>query len=105
VTLVEVYDPATGQFSDFGQLMDGRGFNAVVELNNGKYLVVGGKRQSGLAAYTTEIFDPVTRTSDAGPEMNQLRIRATATKLLNGEVLIVGGNNSAAPVLPVELFE
>jgi phosphatidylserine/phosphatidylglycerophosphate/cardiolipin synthase-like enzyme len=105
VTLVEVYDPATGQFSDFGRLMDGRGFNALVELNNGKYLVVGGKRQSGLAAYTTEIFDPVTRTSDAGPEMNQLRIRATATKLLNGEVLIVGGNNSAAPVLPVELFE
>jgi large repetitive protein len=105
VTTVEIYDPATGQFSDFGQLIDGRGFHALVALNNGKYLVAGGKTQSSYPAYTTEIFDPMTRTSSAGPDMTDQRIRATATKLLNGEVLIVGGNNSAQPVQPVEIYK
>lgn len=104
VTTVEVFDPATGQFSDFGHLIDGRGFHALVALNNGKFLLVGGKKQSDYPAYTTEIFDPVTQTSSPGPDMAQQRIRPTATKLLNGEVLIVGGNNSAVPVTPVEIF-
>lgn len=105
VTTVEVYDSATGQFSDFGQLIDGRGFHALVALNNGKLLLAGGKKQSDYPAYTTEIFDPVTRSSTPGPDMSSQRIRPTATKLLNGEVLIVGGNNSAAPVLPVDIFK
>lgn len=105
VTTIEIYDPTTGQFNDFAQLIDGRGFNSLAVLNNGKLLVVGGKKQSGQVAYTAEIFDPLTRTSIPGPEMTQLRIRATATKLLSGEVLIVGGNNSAVPVTPAEIFE
>jgi hypothetical protein len=37
--------------------------------------------------------------------MNDWRIRATAVKLNSGEVLIVGGNNSGGPVVPVDLFE
>lgn len=104
VTTVEVYDPERGQFSDFGQLIDGRGFHALVFLNNGNFLLVGGKKQSDYPAYTTEIFDPVIRRSSPGPDMTQQRIRPTATKLPNGEVLIVGGNSSAAPVNPVEIF-
>jgi hypothetical protein len=47
----------------------------------------------------------MTRTSSAGPDMTDQRIRATATKLLNGEVLIVGGNNSAQPVQPAEIYK
>lgn len=104
VRTVEVYDPAIGQFSDFGQLIDGRGFHALVALNNGKFLLVGGKKQSDYPAYTTELFDPVARNSSPGPEMTYQRIMPTATKLLNGEVLIVGGNNSAVPVTPAEIF-
>ena len=104
VATMEIYDPSTGLFSDFGQLADGRGFNALVVLNNGKLLVIGGKKESGAVSFTTEIVDPILRTSVPGPDMSQPRVHPTATRLLTGEVLVVGGNNSAQPVLPAEIF-
>ena len=105
VRTAEVYDPALGQFSVFGFTSLGRGFHALVPLNNGKYLLAGGNGQNELPTSTTEIFDPVTRTSTEGPEMSEYRIRATALRLQSGEVLIVGGNNSGGPAKPVDLFQ
>lgn len=77
----------------------------MVALNNGKYLLAGGYSQNESPMSTTETFDPVTRTSTAGPELSDYRVRATVVKLHSGEVLIVGGNNSAVPVKPVDLFQ
>jgi hypothetical protein len=45
-------------------------------------------------------WDPATGTSAPGPEMSDWRFRAAAVVLLSGEVLVVGGNNSGAPVPP-----
>jgi hypothetical protein len=105
VRTAEVCDPALGQFSVFGFTSLGRGFHALVPLNNGKYLLAGGNGQNGLPTSTTEIFDPVTRTSTEGPEMSEYRIRATTLRLQSGEVLIVRGNNSGGPAKPVDLFQ
>ncbi|MCU1285175.1 MAG: Kelch motif protein [Acidobacteriales bacterium] len=105
VTAAEVYNPATGTFAPFGNIIFGRGFHALARLNSGKYLLAGGYNENGSPSPTTEIFDPETGTSTAGPDMSDWRIRAAAVKLKTGEVLIVGGNNSGGPVLPVDLYK
>jgi hypothetical protein len=104
VTTAEIWDPATGEFTAFGSLADGRGFHAAVELNDGTFLLVGGNRNEGLPSSTTELFDPATGASTPGPTMSDWRVRATATRLPSGEVLVVGGNNSGGAVEPVDLF-
>jgi hypothetical protein len=105
VTTAEVYNPATGTFAPFGNIIFGRGFHALAKLNSGKYLLAGGNNENGSPSPTTEIFDPETGTSTAGPEMNDWRIRAAAVKLKTGEVLIIGGNNSGGPVFPIDLYK
>jgi hypothetical protein len=105
VTSAEVYNPATGTFAPFGHTIFGRGFHALAKLNNGKYLLAGGYNENGSPSPTTEIFDPETATSTAGPDMNDWRIRAAAVKLKTGEVLIVGGNNSGGPVPLIDLYK
>lgn len=101
---VEVYDPATGTFSTFGFLKDGRGFHALAELHDGRFLIAGGNENSSQPMYTTEILDPQTRTSVKGPDMRDYRVGARAVKLQGGEVLIVGGYNSGAPSPLLDLF-
>lgn len=104
VTTAEVWDPATGRFTPHGATRDGRSLHALARLDDGTFLVVGGRNQNGSPTGTTEIFDAARGTSIAGPEMNDWRIRATATRLPGGEVLIVGGHNSGQPVVAVDLF-
>jgi hypothetical protein len=105
VQTAEVYDPGTGKFRFLGYTALGRGLRAITLLNNGRYLLAGGYNQNDSPTETTEFFYTVARASAPGPDMNDWRIRATAVKLNNGEVLIVGGNNSGGPVVPVDLFE
>jgi hypothetical protein len=104
VTAVEVYDPATGTFSVAGATFMGRSFGALAPLANGRFLLAGGYNQNGHPTGTSEIWDPTTGTSAPGPEMSDWRFRAVAVVLLSGEVLVVGGNNSGAPVVPVDLY-
>lgn len=103
VTAVEVFDPASETFSVLGATLMGRSYHALVQLNNGNYLLAGGLNQNGSPTASSEVFDPNSGSSP-GPEMTDWRIRAAAVKLRTGEVLVVGGNNSGAAVLPVDLF-
>jgi len=56
------------------------------------------------AATHTEIFDPASGTSVEGPLMWDYHISGTATKLLNGEVLILGGSIGNQASATAELF-
>lgn len=105
VQTAEVYDPTTGEFHFLGYTALGRGLHALVQLNNGRYLLVGGYNQNDSPTGTTEFFDAAARDAMPGPDMNDWRIRATAVQLKSGEVLIVGGNNSGGPVAPVDLLD
>ncbi|HET6436573.1 MAG TPA: kelch repeat-containing protein [Anaeromyxobacter sp.] len=104
VTLAESWDPTTGEFSPAGATLEGRSFAAVAELLDRTVLLAGGWDRYDSPVATTEIFDPGSGASASGPEGSDWRQRATATMLRTGEVLIVGGHNSGAPVLPVDLF-
>jgi hypothetical protein len=86
----EIYDPASGSFRAAGNMnsarykLQGTG----VLLSNGKVLVAGG-------ADRAEVFDPaVSSFSYAAGNMETPRLFATATRLRNGHVLIIGGYHS-----------
>lgn len=85
----EIYAPATGTFTATGEMNSARYKlqDAIVLLNNGKVLVAGGANRA-------EVFDPSTnRFSYVTGDMGASRFFATATRLRNGQVLIIGGYN------------
>jgi hypothetical protein len=97
-----LYDPQTGQFSKTGSMVEPRDSATATRLTDGRVLVVGGfTRPSGVPATakgpvlvsvaSAELYDPSTgKFNDAG-SMTVARAGHSATLLLDGRVLIVGG--------------
>lgn len=89
----EVYDPARGRFSAAGSLSIPRHkiTDSSVLLKNGKVLIAGG-------GWGVEVYDPVTGSFSAlAGGMNVSRYFSTATLLVDGEVVIIGGYSAIAP--------
>lgn len=86
----EIYDPTRGTFTATAN-MNSRRYKlqgTAVLLGNGKVLVAGG-------ADRAELFDPASNTfSYLAGEMQTPHLFATATRLQDGQVLILGGYNS-----------
>ena len=83
----EIYDPERNRFSATGNLNSPRYKlqGTAVLLSDGKVLVAGGANRA-------EVFDPARNTfSYAAGDMETPRLFATATRLRNGRVLILGG--------------
>ncbi|WP_374562316.1 Kelch repeat-containing protein [Ideonella sp.] len=83
----ELFDPASGKWSEAGHMVVPRGVHSTTLLPNGKVLAAGGFG-AGLA---TELFDPATRTWSAAAPLTAARAEHTATLLPNGRVLLTGG--------------
>jgi hypothetical protein len=83
----EIYDPATGKFSQASAMNDAR-FKlpeAAAQLRDGKLLVAGGSTEA-------EIFDPATGKFLVVPgQMDAKWHYITETKLHDGNVLLAGG--------------
>jgi hypothetical protein len=96
----QVYDPATGLWSDAGDMTErrGRGYHAATLLADGRVLVTGGDWRTcmggGCGEFTlgsSEIYDPRANAWSAGPDLQTPRNSHTATRLDDGSVLLVGG--------------
>jgi hypothetical protein len=96
----QVWDPATGSFTAVASpsllFCAGHDF-----LPDGRLLVAGGHISDVHGLPNTNAFDPATETWEALPDMAQGRWYPTNTTLPNGEVLTVGGTDSAAVNVPV----
>jgi hypothetical protein len=92
----ELYDPVTGTFTATGD-MNEPGCDTATLLANGKVLITRGiiyNPATDLETFVThaELYDPSTGTFTFTGDMTSFHSRPTATLLLNGKVLIAGGD-------------
>ncbi len=105
-----VFDPNTDQFTSLPASMQVPRTNAAATtLADGEVLIAGGYNSSGNYLSSAELYDPATETFSAlagsGGQMRASRYGPTATRLADGRVLIVGGENASGTETSAEVFD
>jgi hypothetical protein len=105
LSTAEVYDPATGTWSDTGGMLGARGFHAATALADGQVLVSGGDLD-GPGSTRAELFDPGPGTWRLTGDMRSPRRRHSLTPLPDGRILAAGGYDASLGIqVSAELFE
>lgn len=101
---VEVFDPATGRFESLPGMAVARNSHAAVAMEDG-VLVLGGWSDREVTA-GVELFDEASGRFTVIADMNQPRAVPRIVKLVDGRVLVTGGQTAAmAPLDSAEIFD
>jgi len=107
-----LFDPTTGTFSPTGSMAAARGLDTATLLADGRILVAGGGHESWTGVQgapflaSAELYDPKTGTFSPTGSMATPREDHTATRLLDGRVLVVGGDDTTGHgVASAELYD
>ena len=98
----EIYDPVADFFSYGPSMSTPRSMHTMTQLNDGRWLVVGGVDGQNNPQGTCEIYDPATNVFTAAATMASPRMGHTATLLADGRVFVAGGLE-AVTVMPSQL--
>jgi N-acetylneuraminic acid mutarotase len=110
----ELYDPATGTWTETGTMEAGLAFHTANLLQDGRVLVVGAEQTSDTSGrMVAQLYDPSSGTFTSTGTPSELRALQTATTLSDGRVLIVGGVTSASgdqagqapPIATAEVYD
>jgi hypothetical protein len=104
-TVAQRYDPRADRFEAAGRISTKRALPAVAALSDGRVLVTGGETSRSLSvsavSRTAELFEPFAGPFDIlSGEMALSRAHHTATELLDGDVLVVGGSETLDGTVP-----
>ncbi|HXE74729.1 MAG TPA: kelch repeat-containing protein [Candidatus Xenobia bacterium] len=88
---VEYYEPASGLFFYGGELSSPRYNHAAARIADGRVLIVGGTDGASALA-SSDIFDLNNGDAEPGPWMFAARSGLTATSLLDGSIVVIGGS-------------
>ena len=90
----ELYDPASGQWTMTGDMVQARSGPTATLLADGRVLVAGGWSSHDEHQFASaELYDPATGRWTTTGKMHRARGRHTATLLPDGRVLVTGGVN------------
>ncbi|WP_039941222.1 Kelch repeat-containing protein [Leptospira alexanderi] len=89
----EIYNPATGQWTETGPSLSERIYHTATLLNDGRVMIVGGMDNNETGISATLIYNPQTDQWVNGPDLNERRESHTATLLQDGRLLVAGGGS------------
>jgi DNA-binding CsgD family transcriptional regulator/N-acetylneuraminic acid mutarotase len=92
----EVYDPATGSWTQVQGPVDPRADHTATRLPDGSVLVAGGVRGCCGTLASAELYDPTSGTWSSAARMVQGRMQASGTMLADGRFLVAGGTGPAS---------
>jgi hypothetical protein len=80
-------------------------FHASVVLDDGRLLILGGSRGQSTTSFDVHAFEPGARRFVPAGTLQEGRLFATATRLADGRVLVVGGGGTLTGAPEWELFD
>jgi CSLREA domain-containing protein len=100
-------EPSPAVVSSGGTLTTARSQHTATLLTNGKVLVVGGEGNGGFgnSLSGSEIFDPATNNWSDASSLTVARSYHSATRLVNGKVLVAGGRGNSGALASAELYD
>jgi hypothetical protein len=103
---LEIYNPARGRFEPVaGILSVPRKACALTVLEDERVLIAGGTGPDGMVLDTTDILEPGTDRVLPGPRMLSPRTSFSASRLLDGKVLVAGGSDGSTELASAEIFD